>query len=319
MTSLTELINSQSAALFDGSKLEKLRREQAKMLDKHVAYSAMIYDDHARRILASLYRDYFEIASRYQLPILSLTPTWKADFERIAHSSFRDRPINRDCVEFVREVEGEFLNSCPNIFIGGQIGCKGNAYDPSTALDIETAYDFHSHQISELADSGIDFLIASTMSSRTESEGIARAMATTHLPYVISYVIDGEGYLLDGTPLAEALDRLETLEMAPLFYSLNCVHPSIAGRGLRALREHRPDLASRVIGLRGNTSSKPARELDNAAKLQTQDPETFALEMRKLNSEFDVRILGGCCGTGPEHIDKIAQFLSVSSLKGGKR
>ncbi len=72
------------------------------------------------------------------------------------------------------------------IKIGGMIGCKNDCYKANEGLSSLESEDFHSWQIDHLAQSGVDFLVAVTLPNKEEARGIAKAMAKTGIPYIIS-------------------------------------------------------------------------------------------------------------------------------------
>ena len=199
-----------------------------------------------------------------------------------------------------------YSDSGIEILIEGDIGPRGDAYDPADALDSASAKKFHAFQIDALAGSGVDYLQASTLPALSEAIGIALAMAETGLPYLISFVVDRSGRLLDGTRLATAIEKVETaVGDGSARFSVNCVHPRV----LRQALSRNPGLEGRIVSFCGNTSDLTAAELDGMAELQTEDPLKFANANRELIEDYDFRILGGCCGCGPEHIREIARIL----------
>jgi homocysteine S-methyltransferase len=157
------------------------------------------------------------------------------------------------------------------------MGCRGDAYDPTVALDADSALRFHREQAEALALAGADFLMAPTMPAFSEALGIARAMASTGYPYVLSFVLRANGTLLDGVPVAEAIDRIDNeVDPAPTAYLANCVHPDNLLLALGAAEFTVPGVCNRLVGLQGNTSRKTPEELDNSPQLETDDPEAFA-------------------------------------------
>jgi S-methylmethionine-dependent homocysteine/selenocysteine methylase len=59
-------------------------------------------------------------------------------------------------------------------------------------------------------------------------------MGETGLPHVVSFVLDGDGRVLDGTLLHAAIECIDAAASPrPMFYSISCVHPYIAARTCR--------------------------------------------------------------------------------------
>ncbi len=282
--------------------VERLRRHPGCSLDEHVAHAAFPRSPGPARILAGLYREYLEVAKQARLPMVCFSPTWRANPERLLRAGLTP-DVNRDGVLFLRRIMTEY----DGILLGGLMGCRGDAYRPSQALGADEAASFHGAQAQALADAGCDFLFASTLPAASEAKGLAAAMARTGAPYVLSFLINAQGELLDGTPIPEAIAQIDaTVSPAPLGYLANCVHPSIMARAL----EH-CDAASRgrMLGLQANTSAKSPDELEGSEHLETEDPERFAEAMVDLQRRFGLRILGGCCGTDARHIHSLAARL----------
>lgn len=148
----------------------------------------------------------------------------------------------------------------------------------------------------------MDFLIAETLPATPEAVGIARCMAATGVPYVISFVINREGCVLDGTPLWEAMCIIdESVADRPLGFMVNCAHPSF----LCAARQA-PEVFTRLIGYQANSSSLDHADLDGASRCHVDDVTEWAKQMLALNRTYGVKILGGCCGTGDDHLRHLA-------------
>ena len=136
-----------------------------------------------------------------------------------------------------------------------------------------------------------------------EAIGIAKAMAKTDLPYVISFTINREGRVLDGTALIDVVNRIDAIvSREPLGYMANCSYPTFL------CADSQPTaFFKRLIGFQANASSLDHCELDAADSLKTEGVDEWGDAMLNLNRYFHTRILGGCCGTGTAHIRYIAE------------
>jgi S-methylmethionine-dependent homocysteine/selenocysteine methylase len=210
-----------------------------------------------------------------------------------------NRQVNTDAARFMRTLlddRGEYASA---VKIGGLVGCKNDCYRPEEGLSTEEAEAFHSWQVDQLASSGVDFLIAETLPGLPEAAGIARLMAGTGHPYLISFVINRRGQVLDGTALPDAVDFIDNqVSHPPLGFLVNCAHPSF----LCAARQPRR-LYGRLIGYLANASSLDHAQLDGAGEAQADDIAQWGVEMLSLNRTYGVKILGGCCGTGVDHLN----------------
>ncbi|WP_223641963.1 homocysteine S-methyltransferase family protein [Corallococcus sp. EGB] len=297
--------------LTEGSVVERLRRHPAGLLDPHVANAGLLFRPEGREALASIYRDYRDIGLRHGLPTLLLTPTWRANAERLARAGLAGRDVFGEAVGLLAGLREEVGSRGEGIFIGGLVGCRGDAYRPEEALPSDAAVAFHAPHVEALANAGVDFLVAQALPALSEAEGLALAMARTKTPFLLSFVLRPTGTLLDGTPLAEAVGRIDALPGArPTAYMVNCVHPSVFREGLSRQLAASPVLGARVMGLQANTSRLSPEELDGRAELDSETPEAFAREMARVHAELGTRVLGGCCGTDERHIAALARALT---------
>jgi len=304
--SFESLLNTEKHILSQGSVYELLRRSPEVVFDEHIFHAGLIYDSHYSEILERVYRSYVDAAVNTGFSIAIGTATWRANAERIRASAFADRAVNEDNVRFLKDIRASYSDSDISILIEGDIGPRGDAYKPEEALSVDEARSFHSPQLTALASSGVDYLQASTFPALSEAMGVALAMAETGLPYAISFVVDKSGRLLDGTQLSEAIARIdERVGSSSARFAVNCVHPRILHQAL----DNNPGIRGRVISFHGNTSDLSAAEIDGSEELITEEPEAFALAYKELLRDHDIKIVGGCCGSNPEHIQAIAKIL----------
>jgi len=307
---MAELLSAKVPVLVEGAVVERVRRGAPHLLDPLLMNAPLIYSEAGRVFLRQIYEEYMEIGRRNDLPLLSLTPTWRANPERIAASAFAGRDLNGDAVWFLQEIRKTLGEYAAQVYIGGLMGCRGDAYKPAEALPRDAARTFHAAQAGSLAAAGADLLMASTMPEIHEALGMAEALAFTGCPYLVSFIVRPSGLLLDGTPLDEAMSRVdEEVSPRPLGYLVNCVHSSAMSSALCTPVGQRALGTGRLMGLQANTSSKSPEELDGSEELEGEAPEAFASGMRALRTRFGLRVLGGCCGTDAAHISALAQGL----------
>ena len=313
MRNFQETIQQSAWVLTEGGVLERIRRHPSVALDPWIAHAGLIYEEAGRQRLEQLYREYIEIGRRFNLPFLNLAPTWRANPERLQLSAHAHRTqVNTDCVDFLRQIRASYGTYAPRIFIGGMMGCRGDAYRPQEALSYEDASRFHQAQAEELATSGVDFIKVATLPAESEAMGIAAVLSASEVPYVLSFVIRRTGTLLDGTPLHRVIDRIDSdTQRPPSFYMVNCVHPTVFGDAMRAEEQHASALQGRILGLQANTSAMAPEDLDELDYLDTMDPDDFAAAMVGLHRQYGIKVLGGCCGSDARHISRIAERLSV--------
>lgn len=288
----------------EGALGERLKREYHLTIDENLALAKLVLLPEGRAALKELWEQYIDIARRYSLPFLATTPTRRANIERI-HNAKCDSSVMIENVRFLKEIR-----ECCGIemYVGGLMGCKLDAYTGEGALSRKEAYNFHSWQANVFCEEKVDFLYAGIMPVLTEAIGMAEAMSSTQLPYIISFTINKDGTLVDGTKISKAIDIIDTsVTHKPLCYMANCVYPTIVYEALMQPWNKADIVQKRFLGIQANTSPLPYSELDNSNDLKSADPITFANDMMRLSRDMNFKIMGGCCGTDNHHMEEVAK------------
>ncbi len=306
-----QTIASSPIILAEGAVIERLRRNPAIRLDPYILHAGLVYDSRGQTALRQIYRQYLDIGCKAGLPLLVCAPSWRANPDRLRQAGYDDRTdVNGDGVRFLASIRAEYGVYAGQVFVGGLMSCRGDAYKPAEALPAGEAAVFHEPQAKALAAAGADFLLAATLPAASEALGLAWAMAGCGTPYALSFVLRPSGALLDGTPLHQAIAMIDAAaDPKPLFYMANCVHPTVFESAFAAAISQSPSVGTRVIGLQANTSTKSPEELDKRVALDGTAPEPFANAMVGLHHWFGTKILGGCCGTDNRHIAAIARRI----------
>jgi S-methylmethionine-dependent homocysteine/selenocysteine methylase len=301
-------ILEQRNILMEGALGERLKREYHLEFHKDVAMADLVYSREGKTALSNLWRGYVEIAKKYSLPFIATTPTRRANAERVKRSGYTSAII-RENVEVLRNIQ---RNSSIEMYIGGLMGCKGDAYTGEGSLSRKEAWEFHSWQAKQFQNENVDFLYAGIMPALPEAIGMAQAMSDTAIPYIISFTIQKDGKLIDGTTIHDAIysiDNDDAVVNKPICYMTNCVHPKIVYEALSQAFNSTDLIRNRFWGIQANTSPLPYSELDGSKDLKSSDPDTLADDMLRLRDAWNLRIFGGCCGTDNTHMEAIAARL----------
>ena len=247
----------------------------------------LIYDDSHREILASIYRQYLQIATEFRLPLMLMTPTRRANIEQIAASDYRHKMYWRILWPF----SPASVTKLPLPYISAD--WPDAAAMPTTVLyylSVEEAMEFHFPTVRTLAQSGADYLFAGIMPQLTEAIGMANAMAATGLPYIISFMICRDGRLIDGTFIHDAIDAIEKeTSTRPLCYMANCVHPDVLHQALLHPRNDTPLVRQRFQGIQANAANLSPEELDGCDHLISSSPEELADRLMTLLWDFPLK------------------------------
>jgi len=151
--------------------------------------------------LEGYYAPYAMVAARAGAGLLLETPTWRANPERGAPLGYDEPALtaaNRRAVAFMRTLKARA--EIDDVRISGVVGPRGDAY-VATASAVDQAEAYHSAQVRAFAEEGVDVVHAMTFGTTEEAEGVVRAARTAGVPVMISFTVETNGTLPDGTPL----------------------------------------------------------------------------------------------------------------------
>lgn len=191
------------------------------------------------------------------------------------------------------------------VFVAGSLSPLEDCYRPDLAPDDASLAREHEAQARFLAEAGVDLILAETHNSIREAKAALAAAKATGLPVVLSLVTDGGGKLLSGEPIADAASALLPLE--PDALGVNCVPAARLAGDLEVLASAAPGLPLCAYGNLGLPD-----ETRGWAFTEELSPEQYAVVARRW-LELGARIVGGCCGTTPEHTRALRALLDQPS------
>lgn len=278
----------------------------------HFAAFPLLDDAAGRELLREYFRDHIRIAADVQADIVLETPTWRANSDWGALLGYDaealDR-VNRDAVHFLRGLASEFDTT--TVTVSGNIGPRGDGYNPSELLTPAVAEAYHRPQIESFAAAGADRVTMLTATHPGEPIGVVRAAVAVGVPVVIAFTVETDGRLPNGQALHEAIEEVDAAtDAAAMHFGINCAHPD----HFRSALEVSSDAIERLELVRANASRASHAELDEAEELDDGDPvELGALYAELVHSRPHLRVLGGCCGTDSRHVEAIARACTAPS------
>ncbi len=188
-----------------------------------------------------------------------------------------------------------------HVFVAGAVGGLGEMISPYGKLSLVAAHAAFHEQIQALIDGGVDLIMLETMASFLEAkEAVLVCTETTDIPIVCQLTFTEQGTTIHGDKLAEAFVELEKLGADVV--GLNC---SIGPRKMIELLGSLPSSFTGMISVQPNAGTP--RYKDGSSE-SSQSPDYFKKCARDLKN-LGVNIIGGCCGTTPEHIRKMAEVV----------
>ncbi|MGZ3581334.1 MAG: homocysteine S-methyltransferase family protein [Ktedonobacterales bacterium] len=225
----------------------------------------------------------------------------------------RTHEINRAAARLAREAADEFSTPERPRFVAGSMGPTGmlpSSDDPSLSnITYQQLAEQYREQARGLIDGGVDLLLIETsqdiLEVRAAITGIRRAFADVGrtLPIQAQVTLDTSGRMLLGTDIGAASTIL--LHLGVDVIGLNCsTGPEHMRESVRYLTENLPLPISTIpnAGLPLNVGGKAVYPMQ---------PEPMAEALAEFVAEFGVNIVGGCCGTTPEHIRQLTEHLAA--------
>ncbi|MBP0446181.1 homocysteine S-methyltransferase family protein [Roseomonas sp. SSH11] len=267
----------------------------------------LLETEEGRRQLRGYLEPYLRIAREKGLGFVLDTPTWRANPDwgaKLGYDAAGLRRINMAAVRELIALRETWETPGAPLVVSGAIGPRGDGYKAGRS-GIEEAERYHAPQIAAFAEADADMVGAFTLTGTDEAAGIARAAAAQGMPCSISFTVETDGRLVDGTSLRDAIATVDAETGAsPAYYLINCAHPT---HFELALEPGEPWM-ERIRGIRANASAKSHAELDESDSLDIGDPEDLARRYRALRDRLPrLRLLGGCCGTDHRHVRAICE------------
>ena len=249
-------------------------------------------------LITAIHEDYVRAGAR-----VIETNTYGANRFKLKSHNLLDQleEINRKGVELARKAAGE------EVYVAGSMGPSGQEIEPWGDTSLLEVRDGYAQQAAILEKAGVDLFILETFQDIREMEQAIQAIkSVSALPVIAMMTVGEDGTTRYGVDLEDVTDVLTRSEASVI--GLNCtVGP-------------KPMLD--FVEQMGRLTDKPLCLMPNAGRPQYTDgrmiymstPEYFSVYTKRF-IDRGVRVLGGCCGTTPEHIEKMANALAMKQTR----
>lgn len=255
-----------------------------------------------KEIVADIHRQYFEAGSD-----IVLTNTFGANAIKFHDSSYSLQEIVEQAIANVHEGAKSCGKRREEYCVALDIGPTGKLLEPMGDLSFEDAYNAFAEVICYGKNAGADFIHIETMSDTYELKAaVLAAKENTDLPIFTTMIFNENGKLLTGGDVPSVVAMLEGLRVNAI--GLNC------GMGpkqmLPILKEMRKYTSLPII-VKANAGLPKQK---NGETYYDVSPEEFADAMAEIVEEGGC-IIGGCCGTTPEHIFKMKKVCENKEIE----
>lgn len=242
-------------------------------------------------LVRGVHRDYVAAGAQ-----IIETNTFGANRIRLSSHGCEDmcKEINLAGVKLAKEEAGD------KAVVAGSIGPTGKLLEPYGTVTVEDVRAAFAEQAKYLAEAGVDVIFVETMSDIREATAAIQAAKETGLPVVAQMSFTQEGKTMMGIDPATAVRNLEELGVEVI--GANC------GTGFNDML----DVVNEMIA----ATKRPLIAQPNAGfpklvdgRLVYVSGPAYMADFAKQFADLGVSIIGGCCGTTPEHIRAIAEVL----------
>ncbi len=222
---------------------------------------------------------------------------------KLHNAQGRVRELNRIAAEIGRDIADQ---SERMLIVAGSMGPTGDIMQPVGELSHGLAVEMFHEQAEGLKEGGADVLWVETISAKEEFAAAAEAISLAGMPWCGTMSFDTAGRTMMGLTATDMVKMVEGLAHKPLAFGANC--------GVGA-----SDLLRTLMGFAAADPSLPMIAKGNAGIPKYQDghihydgtPELMA-DYAVLARDIGGSIIGGCCGTMPEHLTKMRAALETT-------
>ena len=220
--------------------------------------------------------------------------------------------VNKKAAELAKRLTNDYSTPDKPRFVAGSIG-PGTKLPTLGHINYRDLKDAYREQVRGLIDGGSDVLIVETCQDLLQTKAALAAIFEyfeknkIKLPVIAQVTIEVFGTMLNGTEIGAALTALEPFPIDVI--GMNCgTGPKHMADSFRYLCENSP-LPVSVLPNAG------LPEVKDGQQHYDETPESFAAQVEHFAKDFGANIVGGCCGTSPEHIRLLVDRLGSLSPK----
>ncbi|MDJ0836692.1 MAG: bifunctional homocysteine S-methyltransferase/methylenetetrahydrofolate reductase [Acidobacteriota bacterium] len=279
-TSFRELLKQGRPILLDGAMGTRLY-DRGIFINQSFDQVNLSHPDYVARI----HREYVEAGAD-----VVETNTFGANRFRLTHFGLEDQleRINAEGVRLAKEAAGD------EVLVAGSLGPPGIKVEPYGPTSFDEVYAAYKEQAAVLAREGVDLFVLETFSRQAEvREAVRGIREVSDKPIIACLTINDYGQTLYGTEPVYLVPQLEALDIDVI--GLNC---SVGPRVIFDVMEQLVNYCSKPLAAIPNAGMPKSVDGRNIYLCTPEYMETFAKRFLKLG----VSVIGGCCGTEPEHI-----------------
>ncbi|MDR0965580.1 MAG: homocysteine S-methyltransferase family protein [Myxococcales bacterium] len=252
-------------------------------------------------LIAEIHARYFEAgADIVETNTFGATPLVLAEYGLAEQA----RKISHIGAQVARAAADRFSTTQRPRFVAGSMGPTTCALSIARTLGFEELVGHYTEQAIGLHEGGIDYFLVETCQ---DTLNLKAALVAIHrlfeqgfarIPIAVSATLEASGQMLAGQSAAALAHTLAPFDL--LYVGLNC------GAGVEGLAPH---LSALALATKTRIGLMPNAGLPDETGGYAQSPESFAHAIEAICGQGALNLVGGCCGTSPEHIRALSNRL----------
>ena len=302
MTDVPQVTLPGRTVLLDGGMGRELRRRGVPIPDTIWSANGLIV---APEMVSEIHLDYITAGAD-----VIITNTYGVIRAALAEEGIEDRFAELNLMACTL-AQGARAAGGRSVLIAGSLPPLGGSYRPDRVGDFDHIEPLYREQ-AEILMPHVDLFICETMSSAAEGLAAATAAATTGRPVWVSWSLheDASGRLRSGETITQAAQTLAHLPVSG--YMVNCCMPesiTAAMAELVALGKPAGGYANTFVPVPPDWMLDGDKDSDGLIPLRDDlGPEPYARHVERW-LDAGARLIGGCCGTSPDHIAKLRELI----------
>ncbi len=297
--SYTERVNEDPIILMDGATGTELQQRGFELASP--GWSAAAIRETPETLL-EIHQDYVNAGAE-----IITANTFRTHARNLQETMWKNdaRLLTQEAVDIARQASNKFT------YVAGSVAPLEDCYSPQltpskTELEVE-----HSQHIQNLVEAGVDVVLIETQITIREAFIAASCCDQLGVPFMVSFTCGRDGDLLSGEPLDQAI--LEVLPFSPEAVLFNCLPVDEISAKLDVVIKLNESsrMGSRI---RPGAYANTGRLMRDGTWESTEGeyPAVYA-EFATTWKELGIKLIGGCCGTTPEHIESVHKTLYGNS------
>ncbi len=284
--------------LLDGATGSELERRGVR-IDLPLWSAAALLTGEGRNVLKNIHADYIRAGAD-----VITANTFRTNIRTLKKTGLESqtKTMTRTAIDAVRRAIDE---SRPGhaVYIAGSVAPVEDCYVPDRVPPNAELISEHHRHIDYLYEAGADIILIETMNTLREAVIALEYARQTGLPVFAGFVCGDEESLLSGEPLTEAVREAEARGADVIM--VNCATVDILAGNLRMMRTIYDGRNGAYANILSNQKNK------NTGFDFSLPPEAYAETVQKWIEDYRLFVVGGCCGTTPDHIEAIRRCMRV--------